>query len=94
MDLKQCDINTIREYRDKRIAHNDKKYFTDSTKLLDKYPFRFDLFEELIGFANETLCTIYSKLSGVSYTYNPTLLSGFDLYNLMNNLNIETVIKP
>lgn len=86
---KQCDIKVIKEYRHKRIAHNDKKYFNDITRLIEQYPFSFDLFEKLIVFANETISTIYSGLTKSGFTYTPTLSSGYDLHNLIKNLNSD-----
>lgn len=84
--IEEKDIKTLRTYRNKYFAHSDKKFFGKENKLLEEYSFNLDYFEDLNKYAINVLSEIYEKIDNCSYCFNPNLLTGYDLYNIIRNL--------
>lgn len=85
-EIKKLDINIIKTYRHKYFAHSDEIYFGKEEDLLKEYPFDLDKFDKLNNYAIDILSDIYGKIENCYYRYNPNLLTGFDLNNIIKNL--------
>ena len=85
-ELKSVDTQTIKTYRDKYLAHCDKKYFGKSNELQIQYKFDLDYFSKLNNYAIKVLSKINSEIQDAVFIYNPNLLSGFDLYKIIEQI--------
>ena len=84
--IRKLKIENIKTYRNKYFAHSDEIYFGKEENLLKYCPFNLDEFNELNKYAIDILSEMYGKIANCNYTYNPNLLTGFDLNNIIKNL--------
>ena len=86
-ELKNIDITPLLVYRDKYLAHSDAKYFGNPQKLEETYAFDLDSYEALNNTAIDILSKLYRELSKEDFSFTPTLMSGYDLYKIINKMN-------
>lgn len=61
----------LKTYRDKHLAHTDKEYFGNASKLLKDYPTTYEEIEEIHTTIKELLNKLSSIINGVQYGYTP-----------------------
>lgn len=84
--LNQINVSDLKEYRDKYLAHSDKKYFYNQQNLVDNYSFDLDGFNELNKTAIDILTKIYSQISGITHIFCPDMLFNYDLSKIIDRL--------
>lgn len=80
----QRPINNLIAWRDKKFAHNDKKYFSTERELAKDFPITFGEIEELINLASEILNTYQVGFNGTHTVVEPT--NTFDVDNVIESL--------
>ena len=84
--LNQINVSDLKEYRDKYLAHSDKKYFYNQQHLIDNHSFDLDGFNELNKTAIDILTKIYSQISGETHIFAPNMCFNYDLSKITDRL--------
>lgn len=70
VDNKQDLIKKIIKYRDKSLAHTDKKYFGDVSKLFKEYKTTYEEIEGILELIVNSLNELLYSLSNTTYVFN------------------------